>query len=153
MATASTAPPTIDSTISGILKNGRAMGTISQPPKNAAPYAAASAATRTSWRTKPSRQPCTTSNKIKMTANETKTACQRGEPATDGIADCGLAIADRGTLGISKLTAPPSAVRDPQLQLLFAAARDRKARWPPSLRRLAPPEEEHTDHDVRAPRA
>src|SRR2546428_13349110 len=115
MATASTAPPTIDRTISGILKNGRTMGTISPPPKNAAAYAAASAATRTSWRIKPSRQPRTTSNKIKMTAKETKTACQSGEPATDGIADCGLAIADRGTLGISTLTAPQSAIRDPQL--------------------------------------
>src|SRR5437899_3089423 len=114
MATASTAPPTIDSTISGILKNGRTMGTISPPPKNAAAYAAASAATRTSWRTKPSRQPCTTSNKIKRTANKTKTACQRGEPATDGIADCvHLSAIDNSQSAI------PSVAGSPLWQAVF----------------------------------
>src|SRR5437667_11348232 len=133
MATASTAPPTIDSTISGILKNGRNMGTNNRPPKNAAPYAAASAATRTSWRIKPSRQPRTTSNKSKMTAKETKTACQSGEPATAWSS--GFTSVDR-------------ANRAP-----FAAARDHKAPWPPSLPRLALPEEEHTDHGDHAPRA
>jgi hypothetical protein len=39
-----------------------------------------------------------------MTPKEMKTTCQSGDPATDGIADCGLSIAEGGTLGISKLT-------------------------------------------------
>ena len=56
-----------------------------------------------------------------------KTTCQSGDPATDEIADCGLStpkmlacsrpmagVADGRTLGIARLTAPQSAVRDLQ---------------------------------------
>ena len=43
-----------------------------------------------------------------------KTTCQSGDPATDGIADCGWSIAAGGTVGISKslFDDPGAAVRE-----------------------------------------
>jgi hypothetical protein len=75
-------PAKIDRTTSGIFKNGRVIETSNLPPKTATAYAAASAATRTSWRIKPSRHPRTISKQTKTTPKEMKIACQRSEPAT-----------------------------------------------------------------------
>src|SRR6266498_848775 len=116
---------------SGIFRTGRAIGTSSLPPKNAAAYAATSAASRINWRSNPKRQPRTTSNKINTTAKERKTACQTSEPAIG----CG------------------SGVTAIDHRWLAAAVRDRKAPARPSLPQLALLEEERTDHGVRAPRA
>src|SRR5437870_4216999 len=96
-----------------------------------------------------------------MTPKEMKTTCQSGEPATDGIADCGLAtpkffassraivgVADRTDPSTSKSIIPKPGIRppspcygvasDPRLQLLAAAKHDRKAPTRPSLPRSAP---------------
>src|SRR5438876_7534394 len=101
-----------------------------------------------------------------MTPKEMKTTCQSGDPATDGIADCGLStpkvfacsrptvgVADRTDPNISKPIIPKPAIRDPRLQLLAVGAHDRKAPTRPSLPRSAPPGEERTDHGVHAQRA
>src|SRR5205809_3300544 len=104
---ASIALPSADRIKSGIFRTGRAIGTSSLPPKNAAAYAATSAASRINWRSNPKRQPRTTSNKINTTAKERKTACQTSEPAvgcgsgvtatTDGLLpQCVIAKHQRG---------------------------------------------------------
>src|SRR5438132_8584955 len=98
------------------------------------------AAARTNCRIRPSRQPRTISNKIRISANERKMVCQSGEPE---LIDLRFQIED------FRFRVTREKHRLFNLQLSFAAARDRTRPTRPLLRPSAPPAAKHMDRDGR----